>query len=72
MSFEKKKLMFICKKLEANFFLVGIEGFSKLFHLRCLHSNCIKNKQDTASKVFRESPGIHQYESVVAYFSNGF
>jgi hypothetical protein len=32
MSFEKKKLMFICQKLDARFFfyLVGIEVFSKL------------------------------------------
>jgi hypothetical protein len=34
--FEKKKLMFICQKLEARFFyLVGIEVFSKLFRLMC-------------------------------------
>jgi hypothetical protein len=35
--FEKKKLMLICQKLEAIYFfyLVGIEVFSKLFHLMC-------------------------------------
>jgi hypothetical protein len=35
--FEKKKLMFICQKLDAIYFfyLVGIEVFSKLFHLMC-------------------------------------
>jgi hypothetical protein len=35
--FEKKKLMFICQKLDAiyYFYLVGIEMFSKLFHLMC-------------------------------------
>jgi hypothetical protein len=35
--FEKKKLMFICQKLDAIYFfyLVGIEVFSELFHLMC-------------------------------------
>jgi hypothetical protein len=58
--FEKKKLMLICQKLDAIYFfyLVGIEVFSKLFHLMCIYSNRIKNKQDTASKVFRQSPCI--------------
>jgi hypothetical protein len=37
MLFEKKKVMFICQKLDARtfFYLVGIEVSSKLFHLMC-------------------------------------
>jgi hypothetical protein len=55
--FEKKKLMFICQKLEARIFLrlVGTEVFLKLFHLMC-HLF----KSDTASKVFRQSPCIYK------------
>jgi hypothetical protein len=37
--------------------LVGIEVFSKLFHLIQIHG--IKNRQDTPSKVFRQSPGVN-------------
>jgi hypothetical protein len=35
--FEKKNLMFICQKLDVIyiFYLVGVEVFSKLFHLMC-------------------------------------
>jgi hypothetical protein len=57
---EKKELMFICQKLDARtfFYLVGIEVFSKLFHLMCHLLKSDKKKQDTTSKVFRQSPGI--------------
>jgi hypothetical protein len=39
-------------------YIVGIEVFSKLLIMYIICSNRIKNKQDTASKVFRQSPGI--------------
>jgi hypothetical protein len=61
--------MFICQKLDARFFfyLVGIEVFSKLFHLMCHLFKSDKNKQDAASKVFRESLCIFQYGSTQFY-----
>jgi hypothetical protein len=51
--------MFICQELNEIYFfyLVGIEVFLKLFHLMChLFKSDKKIKQDTASKVFRQSP----------------
>jgi hypothetical protein len=58
--FEKKKLMFIFQKLDTRIFLclVGIEVFSELFHLMCHLFESDRNKHDTASKVFRQSPGM--------------
>jgi hypothetical protein len=51
------------------FKLVGNEVFSKLFHLRCHLLNRIKNQQDTASKVFRQSPCIIIIFYCINFFS---
>jgi hypothetical protein len=61
MLFEKKKLMFICQKLDARFFFIKLvlKCFQNYFIRRVIYSNRIKNKQDTASKVFRQSPCIN-------------
>jgi hypothetical protein len=68
---EKEKLMFICQKVDGRFFfkLVGNEVFSKLFHLMCHLLNRIKNQQDTAPEVFRQSPCIIIIFYCINFFS---
>jgi hypothetical protein len=59
--------MFICQKLDARFFFIKLvlKCFQNYLILRVIYSNRIKNKQNTASKVFRQSLCIYiQYESM--------